>query len=290
MGELGTDLVVSGLRRYELPKVPEVVLREAVANAVAHRNYENIGRCVEVRIYPDRVVIASPGGLLEPVTEQNIRDTHSARNAVVLTTLRRFGLAEDIGRGIDVMQDEMAGALLDPPGFRDLGHSFEVTLPVSGAISPQERAWILEIERRGDIRPRDRILLVQAARGDILTNGRVREILGVDSRDARTALKRLRDAGFLEQAGTRGGTSYVLSSELSAPPSFRLTPRELSKMVIELAAQGEISNVDVRRMTGLDQAEALRLLTGLVASGELERSGERRGTRYRLPRADQELI
>jgi ATP-dependent DNA helicase RecG len=290
MAELGTDLVVSGLRRYELPRIPEVVLREAVANAVAHRSYEDIGQAIEIKIFPDRVFVVSPGGLLEPVTEQNIRDTHSARNAVVLSTLRRFRLAEDIGRGIDVMQDEMAGALLDPPVFRDLGHAFEVTLPMRGAISPQERAWILEVERRGDIRPADRILLVQAARGEILTNGRVRELLGVDSRDARASLKRLRDTGFLEQAGTRGGTSYVLAQGIAAPPSFRLTPRDLSRLVIELASHGEISNADVRRSTGLDRAEALRLLTALVSGGELVKSGQRRGTRYRLPSSEQELI
>lgn len=290
MAELGTDLVVSGLRRYELPRIPEVVLREAVANAVAHRSYEDIGQAIEIRIFPDRVEILSPGGLLEPVTEQNIRDTHSARNSVVLSTLRKFRLAEDIGRGIDVMQDEMAGALLDPPVFRDLGHAFQVTLPMRGAISPQERAWILEVERRGDIRPTDRILLVQAARGEILTNGRVRELLGVHSRDARASLRRLCDTGFLEQAGTRGGTSYVLAQGITAPPSFRLTPRDLIRLVMELASHGEISNSDVRRASGLDRAEALRLLTALTSTGELVKTGQRRGTRYRLPDSEVELL
>lgn len=290
MAELGTDLVVSGLRRYELAKIPEVVLREAVANAVAHRSYEDTGQAIEIRVFPDRVEIVSPGGLLEPVTEQNIRDTHSARNGVLLSVLRRLRLAEDIGRGVDVMQDEMAGALLDPPVFKDLGHAFQVTLPVRGAISPQERAWILEVERKGDIRPADRILVVQAARGEILTNGRVRELLGVDSRDARVTLKRLCDAGFLEQAGTRGGTSYVLSQDVAAPPSFRLTPRDLSRLVVDLASRGEISNADVREATGLGRTEALRLLSALVSGGELVKTGQRRGTRYRLPSSDSELL
>ena len=288
--ELGTDLVVSGLRRYDLPRLPEVVLREAIANAVAHRNYEEVGRAVEIRIYPDRINVASPGGLLEPVTEENIRDTHSARNGVVLSHLRRFGLAEDIGRGVDVMQDEMAGALLDPPVFKNLDHSFEVTLPIRGAISPRERAWVLDVERRGGLRPADRILLVQAARGDALTNSRVRELLSLDSRDARAALQRLRNAGFLEQGGTRGGTSYVLARALTAPPSFRLSPAELRALTLELAGDQEISNADVRAATGLERLEALRLLDGLVRDGELVRSGERRGTRYRRATPKGELF
>jgi len=85
--ELGTDAVVSGLRRYELPRLPDVVLREAVANAVAHRIYEDIGRSIRIDVYPDRVEITSPGGLPEPVTEQNIRDTQAARNSTVLSIL-----------------------------------------------------------------------------------------------------------------------------------------------------------------------------------------------------------
>jgi ATP-dependent DNA helicase RecG len=218
MDELGTDVVVSGLRRYEMPKLPEVVLREAIANAVAHRTYEDVGRSIRVEVYPERVEVTSPGGMPEPVTEQNIRDTQSARNATVLGVLRRLRLAEDIGRGVDVIQDEMAEALLDPPRFEELGHSVRVTLPIRGAISPQERAWVLEVEHRGHILASDRLLLVHAARGEELTNARVRELLGADSRDARRALTRLRDAGFLEQIGQRGGASYVVARGVGAPP------------------------------------------------------------------------
>lgn len=286
MDELGTDLIVSGVRRLELPKIPEVVLREAIANAVAHRTYEDIGRAVRVELRPDAVVVISPGGLPEPVTEENIREAQSARNISVLSILRRFRLAEDTGRGVDVMQDSMAEALLDPPRFRDTGHSVEVTLPIRGAISPQERAWILDVERRGEIQPHDRIPLVHAARGEVLTNARVRELLGVDSRDARHSLQRLRDAGFLVQSGQRGGAAYSLSPSIAAPAAFRMSRQALEQFVLELAAEGLISNADVRETTGLDRVEALRLLNRLVREGRLKRSGERRGTRYVTPKRD----
>jgi ATP-dependent DNA helicase RecG len=284
LDELGTDIVVSGLRRYELPRLPEVVLREAIANAVAHRTYEDIGRSIRIEVRGDRVEISSPGGLPEPVTEQNIRDTQFARNSSVLGVLRRLRLAEDIGRGVDVILDSMAEALLDPPRFEDLGHSVRVTLPIRGPISPQERAWILEIERRGAIRPGDRLLLVHAARGEELTNSRVRELLTVDSRDAKRALARLRDAGFLDQVGERGGATYVLSRGMAAPPSFRLSPEDLEQLVLELATRAPVTNAAVREATGLERVEALRLLDRLVRSERLERLGERRGTRYVLKR------
>lgn len=278
--ELGTDMIVSGVKRYELPKIPEVVLREALANAVAHRTYEELGRAIRVELRPDRIIVTSPGGLPEPVTEENIREMQSARNITLIRALRQLKLAEDAGRGIDVMQDSMAEALLDPPVFEDLDHSVRVTLPIRGPISPHERAWILEVESRGSIAPRDRIALIHAARGEILTNARVRQLLGVDSRDARQSLQRLRDAGFLEQFGQRGGATYILSPSIRAPAAFRMSPAALREHVLELAADEPLTNARVRRATGLDRAEALRLLEQLVRDGKLERRGERRGAHY----------
>lgn len=80
MAEIGEDTVVLGVRRHELPRLPLRVVREAVANAVAHRSYEHTGTPVRVEIRPEAVIVLSPGGLPEPVTERNIRETQSARN------------------------------------------------------------------------------------------------------------------------------------------------------------------------------------------------------------------
>ncbi len=71
-----------GSRRYDLARLPEVVLREAVANALAHRSYETAGTAVRVEMRPSSVIVRSPGGLPEPVTTQNIREANAARNIV----------------------------------------------------------------------------------------------------------------------------------------------------------------------------------------------------------------
>ena len=60
--DLGSELVVLGTRRYELARLPEVVIREALANALAHRSYETTGTTVRVELRPTRLVIRSPGG------------------------------------------------------------------------------------------------------------------------------------------------------------------------------------------------------------------------------------
>jgi ATP-dependent DNA helicase RecG len=170
------------------------------------------------------VVVRSPGGLPEPVTVENIRETNAARNVVVIRILRALGLAEDAGRGVDVMQDTMAAEMLDPPRFADHGHEVVVELPIRSAVAPGERAWIHELERRGTLGASDRIALVHAACGETLTNKRVRELTATDTHAARDVLHRLRDQGFLEQHGQRGGATYRLSGSLQAPPDCDSIP------------------------------------------------------------------
>ena len=283
VSELGTELVVLGVRRYELPRIPTVVLREAVANAIAHRSYELDGTAVRVEIRPSSVRIVSPGGLPEPVTVDNIRETQASRNLKVIDALRRLGLAEDAGRGVDVMVDAMREELLEPPMFEDTGHSVTVILPIRSPVTPAERAWVREIEQRGLIEPADRSLLVHAARGERLTNSRVRELLVVSAEDARRALQRLRDLGFLTQHGTRGGASYELGRSLQPPAGLRLTRNELVDLILADAqdtATVPLTNARVRALTGFDRIGALALLDQLVDEGRVRRVGERRGTRY----------
>jgi ATP-dependent DNA helicase RecG len=281
--ELGSEVVVLGLRRHELPRLPKVVIREAVANAVVHRSYEASGSSIRIELRPGAVIVSSPGSLPAPVTVENIRDAQSARNPKLIALMRRFRLAEDAGRGVDVMQDSMMEELLDPPSFEDTGHSVDVSLPVRGGVTTQERAWVREIEARGEIEPSDRILLVHAARGEDLTNSRVRELAHVDRFSATHALQRLRDAGFLVQRGERGGAVYELQGDLEPPAGLRLEWDELKDLVCSLAEEGPIQNADVRSRTGLDRLDALSLLGDLVDEGRLVRIGQRRGSRYLLP-------
>ncbi|MGH9189153.1 MAG: ATP-binding protein [Acidimicrobiales bacterium] len=286
MSELGAELVVLGLRRFELDRIPRSVLREAIANAVAHRDYENTGTAIRIEIRSDKVVITSPGGLPEPVTVANIREQQSARNAATIDTLRRFRLAEDAGRGVDLMQDDMLANMLQAPVFTDSGSAVTVELLIGSSVAPTERAWLLELEERGEVSPQERVILVHAARHDFLTNSLVRDALGVDSVVARNLLQRLRDGGFLAQTGTRGGAVYRLAGDLAPPAGLRLSPDQLADLVEDLAQEGAVTNTLVRQHTGLDRLDAVRLLNDLVRQGRLVQIGSRRGTRYVLPGQD----
>ncbi|HMJ72545.1 MAG TPA: ATP-binding protein [Solirubrobacterales bacterium] len=281
--EVGTELVVLGIRRYDLPRLPREVIREGMANAVAHRDYELDRTPIKVEIRPSSVVIRSPGRLLEPVTVENMRETNAARNVQLIRVLRRLDLAEDEGRGVDLMEDEMAEEMLDPPRFEEFDHGVRVTLPLRSAVAPAERAWIKELEHRGSLRAADRLLLVHAARGEALTNAKAREILQVDRDLAREALQRLRGAGFVRQKGQRGGATYHLEGSLAPPAGLRLDRDELAAAIEAMAAERPITNAMVRDVTGLGRGEVKYLLKRLVDEGRLVKVGERRGTRYRLP-------
>ena len=282
LAELGYEFVVSGLLRHQLPRLPEVVLREAIANAVAHRSYERTGESVRVELRPGRVVITSPGGLPDPVTLENLRVQSAARNPRVIDVLRRFRLAEDAGRGIGVMQDEMEVNLLEPPEFHTDGSSVTAILRTATTVTPQERAWVRHLGLQGALEPKDNLLLVKATRGEILTNATARETLGTDRLQARSALQRLRDAGLVVQIGERGGTKYMINPGRKGLPEFHFLPQDVDSIIVQLASEGPVTNSRLRYHTGLDRSEALRALSRLVEKGILERVGAKRGTRYIL--------
>ncbi len=274
--DVGTELVVTGAFRHDVPRLPRRVVREAVANAVAHRDYAIDRTPVVVEVRPSAVTVRSPGSLPPPVTVDTLREAQAPRNHTVIDVLRKFGLAEDSGQGIDVMQDGMKYELLEEPEFTEGVDSFSVGLRLGGLVSVTERAWLAEYERRGALQPEERILLLTAAREDQLTNARAREALGVDSVEARHRLQRLRDAGLLDQHGQRGRAYYTLG--VIGPE------RSLERVVLDVAAAGTpLTNQRVRDLTGLDRVAARALLRRLVAEGRLMQEGVKRGTRYRAP-------
>ena len=297
--ELGVDLAVLGVLRHELHRLPQAVVREAIANAVAHRSYAVLGAAVRVEMRPDRVVVRSPGGLPRGVSLDRLSQQSVPRNVLVIRTLRFFGVAEDAGRGVHLMHRHMALNLMAPPEFEADDSSVTVTLRLGSTASPAERAWLAQTltvapaaadrpYSLGDrdvatgLDPFDVQLLVRASRGQTLSNKAVRNLLGVDASRASRVLARLRDNGLLNQRGSGAGVTYALSPDIARPDGTRMEHRDYEADVLELAAGGSITNTDVREVTGLDRTAVVRILNRLVADGHLERHGVKRGTNYTM--------
>lgn len=94
-----------GLFMRDIPAFNETVAREALLNAVSHRDYYSQSS-IFVRQYPDRILMTSPGGLPETVTVDNILDSQVPRNRRLAEVLERCGLVERSGQGIDRMFEE----------------------------------------------------------------------------------------------------------------------------------------------------------------------------------------
>lgn len=99
-------------------EIPDFALQEAIVNAVAHRDYEITGRETEVWFFEDRVEVESPGGVMPPATEAELREgvrAHSSRNPLLVRALAAAGYLRGEGEGVARIHREMAKMSLPPP-------------------------------------------------------------------------------------------------------------------------------------------------------------------------------
>lgn len=119
---------------HQAPGLPLAAAMEAVANAVAHRDYAAPSQ-VFVRLYDDRLEVESPGGLLPGLTPEGLRtggETYP-RNPIIAGALRRMGVMAPAGRGLALMRDEMARLGAPSPELDADAHHFRVTLRARAA-------------------------------------------------------------------------------------------------------------------------------------------------------------
>jgi ATP-dependent DNA helicase RecG len=276
--EMRRDAVVRGLVREEVPEYPPIVVREALLNAVAHRDYSARGSAVQVRMYDDALEIESPGTLPGYVTIETLRESQYSRNERVMDALHRLGLVEEAGQGIDRMFTEMEDALLDPPEFQEREASFVVRLKGTTLFTADDRMWIGQFSPL-ELSPASKMALVYVRRHASIQNEDLRKLRGLDRDASRAVLQDLVTRGLLERIGERRGSRYVLGPVARKAQSIGSNQR-LRVILNHARRQGVIVNSDVRGLLDVDRPTARRLLHELVAHGLLEPVGEGRGRRY----------
>ncbi|PKM99123.1 MAG: transcriptional regulator [Elusimicrobia bacterium HGW-Elusimicrobia-2] len=123
--------------RKEVLEMPEEVLREAILNAILHRDYFEKGACVMVEIYSDRIEISNPGGLAGGLKPEDFGKKSLSRNPLLFGLVHRLGLVEKVGSGIERMRLAMGNAGLKEPVF-EFGTFFTVKLKRSGQADTQK--------------------------------------------------------------------------------------------------------------------------------------------------------
>jgi ATP-dependent DNA helicase RecG len=138
---LRVNYKIETLRRENVLELPEKALREAIVNAVCHRDYFERGARIMVEIYDDRVDIVSPGGVCKGVTYENFGAVSITRNSILAGMLYRIGYIEQMGTGIVRMKNAAKAANVEEPVF-ELSEFFKVTFKrnVSQAIHIKKQA------------------------------------------------------------------------------------------------------------------------------------------------------
>lgn len=214
LDELAQGLTLASSGFKTLHKYPERVVKEAIVNAVIHRDYR-LNRDIVIRIFDDRITVESPGALPGTITPGNIeRASSKARNPLIAQNLREFPEPPNIddGEGVRMMFDEMDAAHLYPPQYRQTLETAVEGVAVTLLNAERPAAWA-EVSDWID-------------RNGLIANADVCGIAGLDTLRASKMLKGWVGRGLLEPlpGRSRSKAAYRKPAADTAQPSLLQEP------------------------------------------------------------------
>ena len=212
----GFVLPDEGIYRKDHPTIPRKAIREAVCNALMHRDY-TCTQPVQIRRYANRIEFANAGYSLKPEEELGLPGSIT-RNDKIAAVLHDVNIAETKGTGIRTMRDLMRGANLTVPLIEsDRGtNQFTLTFLTHHLFDKQDIEW-LKFFKDYNLSDEDARTLIVVREMGAITNADYRVINGVDTLIASAQLRRLRDLELLEQKGKGNATYYVPTQKMLFP-------------------------------------------------------------------------
>ncbi|MGV7174759.1 ATP-binding protein [Xanthomonas axonopodis] len=282
-----------GLFRVPVPKVDMGAYREAVANALIHRDYHRLG-AVHVRLENDALVVSNPGGLVDGVTLDNLLTTEPRpRNRALADAMKRIGVVERSGRGVDTIYRGLLRFGRSAPDYtRTDSHSVVVRLD-TGAADLDFGRMVVEQERRsqGEL-PIDSLIALAALRElKRVTADELAARIQRDPASAKRTLEALTEAGLIEAHGQTRGRSYTLSAAVYQRQGDKaaytrqagFTSLQNEQLVLNYVQQhGQIRRAEVMELCRLGALQAKALLGRLKEQGRLSQHGTRRAAYYTL--------
>lgn len=264
-----------GLFRMPAPEFDKRAFREAIVNAFSHRDYSIMGR-IRVAVTEEGLTIANPGGFIEGVTIRNLLTAEPhGRNQLLADALKRVGLAEKTGRGIDRIFE---GSLIYGRGFPDYSNSTSVAVSLfipRGKPDVQLAKMIAEEQNRlGRPLPINTLLVLnmlkESPRSDVK---QLSDALNLSETVTRLVLDKAIEAGLVEGYGAGRGRNYALSRKLYRDKEETMgyvRQRDIDEaryqeLIISMAKNSEyISRADVVKLLHVKEAKAYGLLKALV--------------------------
>lgn len=198
------EFIIQETKRKEIPALPEEVVREAVINAVAHRDYFNKNE-IQISVFDDRIEITNPGGLPEGMTKELLGALSIQRNPKIYQLLKDYGYMEGIGSGISKIYTVMREKNLDSPEFITSKDFFRVVLRTKklgkviksvAGLSSRQLKGLEYLRQKGKIKSQDYALMNK-----------------ISVPTAVKDLSELQKEGLVKKIGKYKGAYYVLNEE-----------------------------------------------------------------------------
>ena len=279
-----------GFIRVPVPDYSPQSFREAVLNAVQHRDY-TILQGVHVQMHPTHLFIANPGGFPEGITLDNILvHEPKPRNSRLSEILRRIGLVETTGRGIDkIFLGQLRYGRAAPDYSRSSTDGVRLII-AGGQESAKFAAFVAEQERNDRSLTLDDLLILDHLRRERRIDAPTAGALIQKGHNAgRAALERLTENGLIEARGEKRGRVYHLSAavyeQLELKGAYVRTKgfdriRQEAMVLEYVRAHGRIARRDAAELCNVSEDQASRLLRRLADKGKLALHGQGRAAHY----------
>ena len=279
---------VSGFRQIEFPDISWWVAREAVLNGLAHRDYF-LNQSIHVRLLRGKIEVESPGGLIGGVTVNNIlRHPPVRRNPLLADVLQTIGLVNRAGLGVDRIYEESLLAGKDLPRYEADESHVKLVLPT---ITHADFArFVLGVQRGGDQFSLDDLIAMRGLlRRRSLDRWSAKDLLQNSEEEAAACLASLRDRGYLISQGRGRGTVYrlaqrytnLIADEVMPGDEVWLDDESVRLRVLSLLSdRGQLTNAEVRRVSGYSRTQVLRLMRSLRNEGLVRVIGRGRAAHY----------
>jgi ATP-dependent DNA helicase RecG len=193
---------IRGLEREDIYEIPLEVLREALVNALMHRDYSITGTQVSVEVFDDRVEIVNPGGLPKGLSLRDLGTVSIRRNELIADLFFRLHKVERIGMGIQKMKEVMIAAGLREPTF-----ATDTFFRATFRRSPE---FALKEGKEGSEKSSEKILSILKERNTASAR-EIAKVLGLTPRAVEKQISALKAAGRLRRLGpAKGGRWEVV--------------------------------------------------------------------------------
>lgn len=197
-------------RRKEVYEIPLDAIREAIVNAVSHRDYLQTGSHTTVEIFDDRMEISNPGGLPKGLTEKEFGKKAVRRNQIIASLLQRVDLVENMGTGIHKIQRLLKDAGCPEPEFEfDSFFTIIFKRDTSGIFDSPEEDRSRKSSVKSSVKTADKIIELMRE-NSLITIPELAKTLGITTRAIEKQIAKLQKNGQLKRIGPAKGGRWEI--------------------------------------------------------------------------------